>query len=57
MQNWYTNVFVDATVPFKLPYMQICQTDYTDSNRSSSPPKYASVLCELPKKLNAYENS
>ncbi len=23
MQNWYKNVFVDATVPFQLPYMQI----------------------------------
>ncbi len=23
MHNWYKNVFVDATVPFQLPYMQI----------------------------------
>ncbi len=23
MQNWYKNVFVDATMLFKLPYMQI----------------------------------
>ncbi len=23
MQNWYKNVFVDATVPFQLSYMQI----------------------------------
>ncbi len=23
MQNWYKNVFIDATVPFQLPYMQI----------------------------------
>ncbi len=23
MQNWYKNIFVDATVPFQLPYMQI----------------------------------
>ncbi len=23
MQNWYKNVFVDATVPFELSYMQI----------------------------------
>ncbi len=23
MQNWYENVFVDATMLFKLPYMQI----------------------------------
>ncbi len=22
MQNWYKNVFVDATVPFELPYMK-----------------------------------
>ncbi len=30
MQNWYKNMFVDATVPFQLPYMQI----WTDlSNR------------------------
>ncbi len=23
LQNWYENVFVDATMLFKLPYMQI----------------------------------
>ncbi len=23
MQNWYKNVFVDATVLFRLPHMQI----------------------------------
>ncbi len=23
MHNWYKNVFVDATVPFQLPYLQI----------------------------------
>ncbi len=34
-----------------------CQTVVTrDSNRSSSPPKYVSVLCELPNKLTIYEN-
>ncbi len=120
MQNWYEHVFVDATVPFQLPYMQIWTTlsnrDYIyiyiyafsrrfypkrltiafrlyifistcvpwesnpqpfaqltqcsttephrntvhDSalytNRSSSPPKYVSVLRELPNKLTVYEN-
>ncbi len=29
MQNWYKNMFVDATVPFQLPYMQIW-TDLTN---------------------------
>ncbi len=33
MQNWYKNIFVDATVPFELPYMQILTVlsnrDYT----------------------------
>ncbi len=28
-----------------------------DSNRSSSPPKYFSVLCELPNKPTVYENT
>ncbi len=57
MQNWYKNVFVDATVPFQLPYMQIgtalSNRDYTGF---SSPPKYVSVLRELPNKLTVYEN-
>ncbi len=57
MQNWYKNVFVDATVPFQLPYMQIWTAlSNRDSYRSSSPPKYISVLCELPNKLSIYEN-
>ncbi len=62
MQNWYKNVFVDATVPFQLAFMQIwtvCQTVNNvkrDSNWSSSPPKYVSVLNELPNKLTVYEN-
>ncbi len=43
MQNWYKNVFVDATVTW-------------DSNQSSSPPKYVSVLRELPNKLAIHEN-
>ncbi len=34
MQNWYKNVFVDATVSFHLPYMQIwtalSNRDYTE---------------------------
>ncbi len=35
----------------------LCRTVITrDSNRSSSPPKYISVLRELPSKLNVYEN-
>ncbi len=52
MQNWYKNVFVDATVPFQLPYMQIwtalSNRDYItqDSYRRSTPPKYVSVLRE-----------
>ncbi len=33
MQKWYKNVFVDATVPFELPNMQIwtalLNSDYT----------------------------
>ncbi len=33
MQNWYKNEFVDTTVPFQLPYMQILTAlsnrDYT----------------------------
>ncbi len=33
MQNWYKNIFVDATMPFQLPYMQIwtalSNRDYT----------------------------
>ncbi len=31
MQNWYKNVFVDATMLFELPYMQI----YTVSSNCS----------------------
>ncbi len=60
MQNWYKNVFVDATVLFQL-------TLYADlyakkkrviwnSNQSYSLLKYVSVLRELPNKLNVYEN-
>ncbi len=51
MQNWYKNVFVDATVPFQLPYMQIWTVL---SNRShtgfeqGAQVSYVSVLCELP---------
>ncbi len=59
MQNWYKNVFVDATLPFQLPYMQIwtalSNRDYTGSNRSSSPPKYVSVLRELPNKFSLWK--
>ncbi len=33
MQNWYKNLFVDATMPFQLPYMQfwtaLSNSDYT----------------------------
>ncbi len=52
MQNWYKNVFVDATVPFQLPYMQIWTVL---SNRShtgfeqGAQVSYVSVLCELHK--------
>ncbi len=57
MQNWYKNIFVDATVPFQLPYMQIWTAlSNQNSNRNSSPPKYVSVLRELPNKLTVYEN-
>ncbi len=46
MQNWYENTFVDITMLFELPYMQIWNVlsnrSYTDSNRSSRL-KYASV--------------
>ncbi len=36
----------------------LCQTVITrDSNRSSSPPKYVSVLRELPNELTVYENT
>ncbi len=43
MHNWYKNVFADATVPFQ-------------SIQSSSPPKYVSVLRELPNNPTIYEN-
>ncbi len=60
MQNWYKNAFVDATMLFELPYMQIWTFFRTvvtqDSNQSSSPLKYVSVLRELPNKPTVYEN-
>ncbi len=35
----------------------LCRSVVTqDSNRSSSPPKYVSLLCELPNKPTVYEN-
>ncbi len=34
MQNWYKNIFVDTTMPFQLPYIQIwtalLNSDYTE---------------------------
>ncbi len=60
MQNWYKNAFVDATMLFELPYMQIwtvlSNRITQDSNRSSSHLKYVSVLRELPNKPTVYEN-
>ncbi len=45
MQNWYKNVFVDATVPYKHPYMQIwtalSNRDYT----GFEPELLASKVC------------
>ncbi len=38
MQNWYKNVFVDATVPFQLPYMQIL-TDLTNRDYTKFEPE------------------
>ncbi len=55
MKNWYKNIFVDATVLFQLPYMQIWTALSRDSNQSS-PYFYVSVLRELPNKLTVYEN-
>ncbi len=41
MQNWYKNVFLDATVLFQLPYLNFFVEPWLrDSNRRSSPPKY-----------------
>ncbi len=55
MLNWYKNVFVDATVSFQLPYMQIWTTlsnhDYTGFE-----PEPQVRLRELPNKLTIYEN-
>ncbi len=56
-----THLFIDATMPFQLicRFELLCQIMISvtrDSNRSSSPPKYASVLRELPDKLIIYEN-
>ncbi len=61
MQNWYKNAFVDATVLFELPYMQIWTVL---SNRSYTGFKpellnsqvYVYVLRELPNKPTVYEN-
>jgi len=49
------------TVHMHCTYLQIwtalSNRDYTlDSNRSSSPPKHVSVLCDLQNKLTVYEN-
>ncbi len=45
MQNWYKNLFVDATVPYKRPYMQIwtalSNRDYT----GFEPELLASKVC------------
>ncbi len=45
MQNWYKNLFVDATVPYKFPYMQIWTAlpnrDYT----GFEPELLASKVC------------
>ncbi len=50
MQLCHFNLFVCR---FEL----LCRTLITqDSYRSSSPPKYVSVLRELPNKLTVYEN-
>ncbi len=62
MQNWYRNVFVDATVPFELRYIQIwtasSNRDYTGFDPEILVFKeYVSVLREPPNKLTVYENT
>ncbi len=60
MQNWYKNSFVDATVPFQLPYMQIWSVLSIRSYAGFEPElflsKYVSVLRKLPNKPTVYEN-
>ncbi len=60
MQNWYETAFVDATMLLNFlicRFELFCQTIVKrDSNRSSSPLKYVSVLRELPNKPTIYEN-
>ncbi len=60
LQSWYKNVFVDATVSFQLPYMQmriaLFNRDYTGFEPELLA-SYVSVLLELPNKLTVYENT
>ncbi len=58
MQNWYKNVFVDATVLFRLPHIYAdlnCFVEPWLHGIRTEPPKYISVLHELPNKLTVYE--
>ncbi len=58
IQILYKNVFVDATVPFQLSYMEswnaLSNRDYTGFELELL--AYVSVLRELPNKLTVYEN-
>ncbi len=58
IQILYKNVFVDATVPFQLSYMEswnaLSKRDYTGFELELL--AYVSVLRELPNKLTVYEN-
>ncbi len=64
MQNWYKNAFVDATVLFELPYMQIwtvlSNRSYTGFEPELLVSRFSStsvsVLRELPNKPTIYEN-
>ncbi len=61
MQNWYKNVFVDATVQFQLPYIYAdlnCFVEPWLHGIRTEPPKYSSpfsVLRELHNKRTVYE--
>ncbi len=60
MQNWYKNMFVDATVPFKLSYTLIwtalLNSDYTGFEPEFLTSEVRNLLRELPNKLTVNEN-
>ncbi len=47
MQNWYKNVFVDATVPFQLPYLHLADAFIQSDLQCIQATHFDQYVCSL----------